>query len=104
VPVGLSAGLSAADLTRIVNGPDDLGWSGRQKALLRCVDELHAMSTITEAIWRELAEHYDERQLIELVMLVGHYHEVAFVLNALRVPLDTWVGPSTVPGAPRWRG
>ena len=37
---------------------------------------------------------------IELVMLVGHYHEVAFVLNALRVPLDPWIGPSTFPGVP----
>jgi len=99
-PVALAAGLRAADLARAVNGPDDLGWSARQKALLRCVDELHEMSTVTEATWRELAEHYDERQLIELVMLVGHYHEVAFALNALRVPLDPWIGPSTFPGVP----
>lgn len=99
-PVGLAAGLSPADLDRIVNGPDDAGWSPSQRALLRCVDELHAMSTITESTWDELGAHYDHRQLIELVLLVGHYHEVAFTLNALRVPLDEWAGPSTFPGVP----
>ncbi|HEY2057371.1 MAG TPA: MBL fold metallo-hydrolase [Amycolatopsis sp.] len=99
-PVGIAAGLRAGDLARIVNGPDDAGWTPKQKALLRCADELHAMSTVTESTWDELAEHYDERQLIELVMLVGHYHEVAFTLNALRVPLDEWAGPSTFPGVP----
>jgi alkylhydroperoxidase family enzyme len=99
-PVALAAGLSPADLDRIVNGPDDAGWSPSQRALLRSVDELHAMSTITESTWDELGAHYYDRQLIELVMLVGHYHEVAFTLNALRVPLDPWAGPSTFPGVP----
>lgn len=99
-PIALAAGLTEGDLARIVNGPGDTGWTPVRKALLRCVDELHAMSTVSEATWRELAEHYDERQLIELVVLVGHYHEVAFVLNALRVPRDEWVGPSTFPGVP----
>ncbi|MCU1679950.1 MAG: hypothetical protein JWQ81_689 [Amycolatopsis sp.] len=99
-PVARAAGLSESDLARIVNGPGDFGWSSAQRALLRCVDELHAMSTVTEVTWQELAAHYDERQLIELVILVGHYHEVAFVLNALRVPRDEWTGPSTFPGVP----
>jgi alkylhydroperoxidase family enzyme len=98
-PVARAAGLSESDLARIVNGPGDFGWSSAQRALLRCVDELHAMSTVTEVTWQESA-HYDERQLIELVILVGHYHEVAFVLNALRVPRDEWTGPSTFPGVP----
>ncbi|MFJ4653404.1 MBL fold metallo-hydrolase [Nocardia sp. NPDC088792] len=99
-PVALAVGLGEADLRRIVNGPDASGWTAQHKALLRCVDELHAMSTISEATWQELAEHYDEPQLVELVMLVGHYHQVAFVLNALHVPLDPWTGPSTFPAVP----
>ena len=35
-----------------------------------------------------LAARYDERQLIELPMLVGHYHLVAFTLNSLGVQLE----------------
>ena len=32
-----------------------------------------------------LAEHYDDHQMIEVCMVVGQYHLVAFTLNALGV-------------------
>jgi len=35
-----------------------------------------------------LAESHDERALIEIAMLVGHYHLVAYALNSLEVELD----------------
>jgi hypothetical protein len=35
-----------------------------------------------------LASHYQVDQLIELPMLVGHYHMAAMTLNALGVRLD----------------
>jgi len=35
-----------------------------------------------------LAERYDVPQLIELPMLVGHYHMVAMTLNSLGVQVD----------------
>jgi alkylhydroperoxidase family enzyme len=38
-----------------------------------------------------LAEHYDEAQLIELVMLIGHYHLVSFALNSLGVQREPGV-------------
>ena len=40
-----------------------------------------------------LAEHLDERQLVELPMLVGHYHLVAFALNSLGVQIEDGAGP-----------
>ena len=30
----------------------------------------------------------DEQQLLEVVMLVGYYHLVCYLLNGLRVPLE----------------
>ena len=36
-------------------------------------------------------ERYDERQLIEVPMLVGHYHMVAFTLNSLGVQREPGV-------------
>ena len=38
--------------------------------------------------WSALAARYDERQLIEVPMLVGHYHLMAFTLNSLGVQLE----------------
>jgi glyoxylase-like metal-dependent hydrolase (beta-lactamase superfamily II)/alkylhydroperoxidase family enzyme len=99
-PVAGAVGLLSSDLAAIVRGPDDGHWAQPQRALLRLVDELHATATVSDELWQDLAAHYDERQLIELIMLVGHYHEVAFALNALRVPADAWIGASTFPGIP----
>ena len=52
--------------------------------------------SISDATWNELASHYDERQLIELPMLVGHYHLVAYTLNSLGVQRE--------PGVPGFDG
>ena len=56
--------------------------------LLHAADELHATSTLSDATWAALAERYDTEQLIELPMLVGHYHLVAMALNSFGVELD----------------
>jgi 4-carboxymuconolactone decarboxylase len=56
--------------------------------LLRAADELHVTSTVSDATWSALATRFTTEQLIELLMLVGHYHLVAMTLNALGVELD----------------
>lgn len=65
--------------------------------LLRAADQLTTDHDLDDGTWTELGEHYDERQLIELCMLVGDYAMIAGVLKALRVPLED--GQS----APDWR-
>jgi alkylhydroperoxidase family enzyme len=82
------AGLSAAEVARVADGPEAGGWSPRQAALLSAADELHADGVIGDALWADLASHLDERDLIELCMLVGHYEMLAMTLNTLRVQPD----------------
>ncbi|MFH9706114.1 hypothetical protein ACH4MW_05035 [Streptomyces luteogriseus] len=38
--------------------------------------------------WKGLAEHFGDAELIEIAMLVGQYHMVAFFLNATGVELE----------------
>jgi 4-carboxymuconolactone decarboxylase len=38
-----------------------------------------------------LSSHYDERQLIEVPMVVGQYHLVSFTLNSLGVQREQGV-------------
>ena len=42
---------------------------------------------ISDATWEVLDSSLDDKQLIELVMLVGQYQTVAYYQNALRVRL-----------------
>ena len=60
-------------------------WSEQQQLLIRMVEELHLGATISDDLWQALTEGYQEEQLVELVMLVGLYHAVSFVVNAFQV-------------------
>jgi 4-carboxymuconolactone decarboxylase len=83
-----SIGVAREEVARVADGPDAEGWSAGDATLLRAADELHAAAKISEETWTRLAERYDERALIEIAMLVGHYHMVAFALNSTGVELD----------------
>jgi AhpD family alkylhydroperoxidase len=82
------AGLSAAEVDRIADGPDAPGWTARQTMLLRTVDELHERRDLSDTSWAAVREHLDERAAIELVLLAGHYEMLATALTTLRVPPD----------------
>jgi 4-carboxymuconolactone decarboxylase len=91
VLIGRQAGISDEEIRRLREGPDATGWSKEDATLLRAADELHRESEISDETWAQLAARYDEKQLIELCMLVGHYHMVAFALNSLRVQREEGV-------------
>lgn len=91
VPIGRRAGLTAEEITRISAGAGAPGWSDLDRAILSATDELHDDSCISDATWARLAEEFDDKQLIELVMCVGHYHLVSFALNTLGVQREEGV-------------
>jgi 4-carboxymuconolactone decarboxylase len=88
VSIGRQVGLTDEEITRVGRGPEDPAWSAADASLLRAADELHSDARITDATWSELAGRYDEAQLVELCMLVGQYHTVAFALNSLGIQLE----------------
>jgi len=83
--------ITEAEIERVKAGPDAEGWDPFEAALLRAAGELHHEAVIGDATWETLASRYDERQLIEVPMVVGHYHMVAFALNSLGVQLEPGV-------------
>ena len=97
VVVGRAVGLSDDDIRRVAEGPDVPGWTAAEVAVLRATDELHDRSTITDATWAELGEHFTDEQILDLVFLVGNYHIVSFALNACRVARDDGVDDTTLP-------
>jgi 4-carboxymuconolactone decarboxylase len=86
-----AAGFDARQTADIADPASDLAsLLPRDQLLVRMVDELHDTATIADALWAELAAHWSEAQLIELLMLAGWYHAISYVCNAARVPLETW--------------
>jgi AhpD family alkylhydroperoxidase len=88
VRLGRRAGLDDEDLRRVVEGPAADGWTPREAALLAAVDELHEDGDLGDESWDALRGHLDERRLIELVFLVGHYEMLATAIAALRIQPD----------------
>ncbi len=86
--LGETAGLTRDEIARITVGPEAPGWNAFQSALLRAADELHAEAFISDATWKVLAEQYDEKQLLDLVMTVGEYNLVSMLLNTCGVQLE----------------
>ncbi|MGE3693163.1 MAG: carboxymuconolactone decarboxylase family protein [Novosphingobium sp.] len=82
-----SCGFSPEDIEAIIAGSSAPGWDELDRAVLRAVEELQETSTISDETWGVLARHLDDRQLIELPILVGQMHGVIYTQNALRARL-----------------
>jgi alkylhydroperoxidase family enzyme len=85
---GQQAGLTREEIEQVRNGPTDEGWSSDDTVLLTAADELHHDSRISDTTWAALTARYDEKQLIELPILVGQYHMVAYALNSLGIEIE----------------
>ena len=91
VAFGRPLGLTDAQLAASARGSaDDEAWSGRDRLLVRLVDELHDTATVSDELWTELAAGWEPPQLLELLVLAGWYRLVSQVINAARVELEPW--------------
>jgi 4-carboxymuconolactone decarboxylase len=93
VSLGKKAGLTDEELARIGRGPDAPGWDPLDADLLRAVDELHKDAQIGNATYERLAAHFDAKQLMDLIAIVGCYGFLAMVLNTFRVQLEPIADP-----------
>jgi 4-carboxymuconolactone decarboxylase len=91
VRIALASDITEDEVQRVKEGPDAPGWDPFDARLVRAVDELHDDGCITDATWATLAERYSTQQLIEVPMVVGHYHLVGFTLNSLGVQREPGV-------------
>lgn len=73
-------------------GTDDA--AGADPLLVAAADQLVADHDLDDAIWAGLRDRFDERQVIEVCLLVGNYAMLAGTLTALRVrPEDGYIAP-----------
>jgi 4-carboxymuconolactone decarboxylase len=87
VKIGKRNGITSEEIERLIEGSSAPGWSKRDRAIIRAVEELHTDSMITDDTWSDLQAVYNDKKLIELVILAGQYKTVAYYQNSLRLPL-----------------
>lgn len=79
-------GLGREEVDRTVLAPPGCAdWDEADRDLVDLVDELHDEGRVPDDLWCRLAGRFAPDQLVELVVLVGFYHTIAFVTEAFRI-------------------
>jgi alkylhydroperoxidase family enzyme len=89
--VGISkrlAGFIDEEIEWVMVGSSAPCWNDRDRAIIRAVEELLDTAMISDETWNTLAKHLDERQLLELPILIGQYQGVAYLQNSIRATLN----------------
>jgi alkylhydroperoxidase family enzyme len=87
VDIALACGMSDAEILRIARGPSACG-DPAERALLAACDELCLDRCVSANTWAALSGRYDERLLIEILMLAGHYAMLAGLINSAGLRLE----------------
>lgn len=82
------AGLTAAELRRVAEGPDAAGWGDFDRTLLRLADQLYRNSSVTDGTWKELAAQYDAHHLMDAVETVNHFVFLSMLYNSFGIQPD----------------
>jgi len=88
VEIGKRVGLTSEEIERVTAGSAAPGWTAHEAAILRAVEELIGNKAISGATWDELAQSWDEQQLLEFPAMVGQYVAVAFIQNSVRSRME----------------
>lgn len=87
VRIGRGLGITDAELDAI-RGVVERAWPALESDLLAATDELLERHRVSDATWARLAATLTERQLIELVFVVGSYACLAMVFESCGIELD----------------
>jgi AhpD family alkylhydroperoxidase len=64
-------------------------WPELDLAVLRAIDQLRERNTIDNELWNVLARHFDTRQLMDLVLTIGHYVMLSWAMAAWGTELES---------------
>lgn len=86
--LGLSVGLSEAEIEAIAKGPRAKTWNAFDAALVSAADELKDDAFISDETWATLKTRYTDQQMVDVIATVGDYTFVSMFLNSLGVQLE----------------
>lgn len=96
--------ITGEEVEAIAGLRDTVAWSELEAAVLAATDQLLDHYRIDDATWSRLAEHLDERQLVEVVFVAGTYTCLAMAFRTLGIALDPELADVPAPAMPRGPG
>ncbi len=79
---------SAQVRATVLEDADAACWDESEQVLIATVDALHERATLSDGEFAVLKRHYNEAQILEILMLCGFYRTVTYLANGLRLPLE----------------
>jgi AhpD family alkylhydroperoxidase len=88
VPFALEAGLSQAQLDELPRWRESALFDPAQRATLDYAESMTRDIQVPDAVFDQVARHFDSRQTVELTATIAGYHLVSRFLEALKVDHD----------------
>jgi AhpD family alkylhydroperoxidase len=79
------AGVTAEQVAEVPDWRPSTCFSPRQRALLAYVDAMTRDVVVADSVFKDLKAHFDEREIVELTVLIGAYNMHTRVLKALDI-------------------
>jgi alkylhydroperoxidase family enzyme len=86
--LALADGLTLEECDALADWQATTLFSARERAALAYTDTMTRDIEVPDAVFAEVARHFDPRQTVELTVLIGTYNMNARVLQALRLDLE----------------
>lgn len=83
-----AVGITSDEIERVTQGSTAPGWTAHERAILSVAEELRERAMVSDATWNLLAQQLDDRQMFELMTLIGQFTTIAYVQNSLRLRLE----------------
>lgn len=80
-----AAGVSRAEVDALANWSRSRRFAPRERAMLRYTDAMTRDVKVSAPVFKALRQHFDERRLVELTVLIAAYNMHTRVLKALEV-------------------
>ncbi|MBA4152601.1 MAG: carboxymuconolactone decarboxylase family protein [Acinetobacter sp.] len=87
VEIAFKVGVTDEEIIALTRDTETMTDKHMQTLMLAC-DELCEQNQISDATWAVLAKKYNEKYLIEIMLLVGHYRMIAGFLNSSGLQLE----------------
>src|SRR5437762_969433 len=86
--LALKDGVSVEECDALADWPPSKFFNARERAVLAYADTMTRDIVVPDDVFAEVKRHFDDRQLVELTVLIGTYNMNARVLQALELDLE----------------
>jgi alkylhydroperoxidase family enzyme len=86
--LALADGLTLEECDALADWRASKCFSERERAVLAYTDTMTRDITVPDAVFAEVQQHFNDREIVELTVLIGSYNMNARVLQALELDLE----------------